>query len=111
MKELVSFSNAGGAVVVEVDEPQSQPGLVRAGRRPGEAFLNSSRSFAEVVGDVRPAVESLVQSIQSLDVKPDQVEVTFGLKLTFSAGAVIASTSGEGNFQIRLTWSRDEEAQ
>src|SRR4051794_33812786 len=107
MREFVRFADGQGAVVVEVEEPEITSGLVRVARRPGDAFVNSSRSFADVVSEVQPAVATLVRSIQQADAKPDTVEVTFGLKLTFSAGAVIASTSGEGNFQIRLTWSRD----
>ena len=110
MREFVRFEGGGSAVVVEVEEPDSSSGLVRVSRRPGESFVSTSRSFAEVVSGVRPAVEALVQSIQELDAAPETVEVTFGLKLTFSAGAVIASTSGEGNFQVRLTWSRDDSA-
>lgn len=106
MTDLVRFTtDFGEGVVVEVEESDHEAGLVRASRRPGEVVLESTKSFGEIASVIQPVANRLIQSIRAVDVKPEEVEITFGLKLTFSAGAVIASTSGEGNFQIRLKWS------
>ena len=55
---------------------------------------------------VRPVASTIVGELRSGDRSPDTITVEFGLKLTFSAGAVIASSSGEGTFQITLTWEK-----
>ena len=36
---------------------------------------------------------------------PDEIEVAFGVKLTTTAGAVIASAAAEANFDVTLRWT------
>ncbi|WP_304364726.1 CU044_2847 family protein, partial [Streptomyces viridosporus] len=37
--------------------------------------------------------------------KPDTVELEFGVKLTAEAGAIIAKGSAEGHLVVKLSWS------
>jgi hypothetical protein len=39
--------------------------------------------------------------------KPSEVSLTFGIKLTAEAGAVIARTAGQCNFAVTLRWQED----
>lgn len=108
MKRLIEFPlEGGGSVVVEVDEPEAEGGVVRAAR-PGEVSERAQLSFEEALGKLRPAAESIIARLRALSDPPDQVGVEFGLKLSAGAGAVIASAAAEANYRVTLTWKRPE---
>lgn len=46
-------------------------------------------------------------NFREMEVRPDEVQVEFGVKLSAQAGAVIAKTGVEGHLKIKLTWTRD----
>ncbi len=107
MKEYVSYEQTdGSAIVVEVDEGDHERGVSRAARRSDGLVVDSGKKFEEMIKAVRPVASTIVGELRSGDRSPDTITVQFGLKLTFSAGAVIASSSGEGTFQITLTWEK-----
>jgi hypothetical protein len=107
MKKLVQFQlDNGESILVEVDEPQSQ-GIVRAGRA-GELVEKIQYSFGEALDRIKPAAETIINKLRSLQTTPDQIEVEFGLKLSAEAGAFFASASTEANFVVKLSWSREQ---
>jgi hypothetical protein len=106
MKRLVEFPlQAGGTVVVEVDEPEPEGGTERAAR-PGEVVEKAFGTFEDALSTVRPTVEGLIAKLAALSDPPDQTEVEFGLKLTAKVGAVLASADAEANYKLKLTWKR-----
>ena len=44
---------------------------------------------------------------QFRDLGPDEVELKFGVKLDAQAGAVIARTGLQGQFEVKLKWVRE----
>jgi hypothetical protein len=102
---LVAFATQDGqTVVVEVDE-EVPSGPVRAAR-PGEVAELAAKTFEAALAPIRVAAEALVAQLRDLGERPDEVEAGFGVKLNAQAGAIIASTSGEANFTVTLTWKR-----
>ena len=55
------------------------------------------------LGGVRDAAQATLDTLSKLS--PETVEVEFGIKLAGEAGALIAKTSAEGHFTVRLSWS------
>ncbi|MET0625632.1 MAG: CU044_2847 family protein [Pyrinomonadaceae bacterium] len=106
MKQLVEFSlDDGTSVLVEVDEPETG-GVVRAGRA-GEIVEKVQYTFSEALDRVKPAAETIINKLRTLDVTPDEIQVEFGIKLSAEAGAFFASASTEANFAITLSWKRE----
>jgi hypothetical protein len=106
MKDYVSFQQPDGSrIVVEVDE--GEHGLSRAARRTDGIVAESGRRFDEMIDNVRPMASTVVEKLRAGDSSLSEVTLEFGLKLTFSAGAVIASSSGEGTFKVTMKWDRD----
>jgi hypothetical protein len=63
----------------------------------------------EFVGQVRKAVQPAVEAAQTVlekvkEIKPDEVEVKFGVKVTGEASWVVAKAATEASFEITLTW-------
>ena len=110
MRELMEFPLEGGGVIqAEVEVSDAQTGIARAGRSAEGVINSASKSFDKAVQAARPAAEAVMRSIQGMAIKPDEVAVEFGLKLSFQTGAIIAATAAEGNFRILVTWRRNDE--
>lgn len=106
MKRLVAFPlEAGGSVIVEVDEPESEGGVVRAAR-PGEIAETARQTFEAALDKIKPSATVIIAKLRSLSDPPDEMELAFGLKLSASAGAVVASASVEANYTVTLKWKR-----
>jgi len=103
MKHLVEFPlEEGGSIVVEVDEPETS-GTVRAAR--GDTLAKARETLEDALDKVLPAAKSIVEKLRRLDNKPNEIEVTFGIRLNTSVGAVIASATAEANFDVTLRWT------
>jgi hypothetical protein len=75
---------------------------------PGPGFQPAGAK--ELIGQVRQAVGPAVEAASAVldkvkEIKPDEVEVKFGVKVTGEASWVVARAATEGNFEITLTWS------
>jgi Trypsin-co-occurring domain 1 len=103
MKRLVEFPlEEGGSIIVQVEEPDS--GTVRAGRG-DQSIEKAKQTLEDALNKVLPATQSIVQKLQSM--RPHDIEVTFGISLSFSAGAFIASASTDTNFEVKVSWHHD----
>jgi len=102
MKHLVEFPlEDGGSIVVEVDEPESE-GTIRAGR--GDTIVKAKETLEEALNKVLPVTKSVVEKLRSIGNRPDEIEISFGVKLSTVAGAVIASAKAEANFDVTVRW-------
>jgi hypothetical protein len=65
----------------------------------------------EIAGRVREAVGPAVEAAKTVldklkETRPDQVVLTFGIKVSGGANWLVAKAAGEANFEISLTWLR-----
>ena len=93
----------GSSVLVEVDEDTYG---VEAVSRRSEGVLEAGPRLEAALGSVRDAAQAALDAMSRLS--PETVEVEFGIKLAGEAGALIAKTSAEGHFTVRLSWSPEK---
>ncbi|MFF1272872.1 CU044_2847 family protein [Streptomyces marokkonensis] len=102
MDGLMQFTTeSGSSVVVEGVEDESGARLVSRGGGPAQA----ARTFEGSLDGVRAAAESALRVFRDGALKPDAVELEFGVKLTAEAGAVIARGAAEGHLVVKLSWA------
>ncbi|MEE1756586.1 CU044_2847 family protein [Streptomyces sp. SP18CS02] len=103
MSTLMQYTTDSGAqVVVEMDG--RAPGAQPVGR--GENSLaRAGRTFDEALEGIHAAAESALRVFREGTLRPDGVELEFGVKLTAESGAVIAKAAAEGHLTVRLSWS------
>ncbi|WP_328503289.1 hypothetical protein OG828_33780 [Streptomyces sp. NBC_00457] len=102
MDGLMEFRTEGGAmVVVEGVEDESGARLVSRSDGPARA----ARTFEGALDGVRAAAESALRVFRDGSLRPESVELEFGVKLTAESGAVIAKGSAEGHLVVKLSWS------
>jgi Trypsin-co-occurring domain 1 len=98
----IAFPLEGGGVVFVETRDTDRGGLVT---RDG-LVTEASRSFQDAVGGLGTIADTLLQQLGSLARAPDDVELEFGVTLKLEAGVLIAKTAGEGNFKVKVKWSR-----
>jgi len=104
MKRLVEFPlEEGGSIVVQIDEPETG-GTIRAGR--DETIEKVKDTFEEALNRVLPAAKSVVEKLQRMESRPDEIEVNFGINLSAKAGAFIALASADANFGVTVRWTK-----
>ncbi|MDP9794210.1 hypothetical protein J2S43_002722 [Catenuloplanes nepalensis] len=101
MTQLLRFPTADGQVVVEVSE--TEPGVRPAGRTSG-TVTDVGRRFEDALAEVRDAAASALDVFRDGRLNPDEVTITFGVRLNAEAGAVIAKTTVEGHLTVQLRW-------
>lgn len=105
MKRLLEFPlEEGGSIFVEV-ESTSLDQLIPASL-PGDVAAKVALTLEAALDRVQPAAKAIVSKLRGLVDPPDEVSVEFGIKMSASAGAVIASADTEANFKVNLTWKR-----
>ncbi|MCB5182719.1 CU044_2847 family protein [Streptomyces antimicrobicus] len=94
MAEVVSYALDDGTVVRFEAEPT------------GNWHPVSSEDVAGRVRDAAgPAVEAARTVLHRIaELRPDQVEVKFGLKVNGTANWIVAKAATEANFEITLSW-------
>jgi hypothetical protein len=99
--EIVRFRvDDGSSVLVEVDDDAF--GVERVSRS-ADGIIEAGRRLTDALGSVRAAAQASVDVLRTLG--PDALELQFGVKLAGEAGAIIAKTSAEGHFSVKLSWS------
>ena len=88
-------SSSDAAVLVEVQDDRADNVPVARG-----VVERASRSFEEVIAQVRPAIDVVMTQLRQLAIKPEETSVEFGIKLTAGADAWIAKTAIEGNLKV-----------
>ncbi|MFF7328904.1 CU044_2847 family protein [Streptomyces sp. NPDC008150] len=103
MDDVVEFRTADGAVVMVQG---SGGGLPAPGFTAGDDVpTRAARTFEGALDGVRAAADSALRVFRDGSLKPDSVELEFGVTLSAEVGAVIAKGSGEGHLVVRLSWS------
>jgi hypothetical protein len=103
LPEFVRFPLAdGGSVLVEVEV---EPGFEHASA-PSGVLRKATTTFEHALNEVRAAAGTALAQFR--DLGPDEVELKFGVKLDAQAGAVIARTGLQGQFEVKLKWVRGE---
>jgi len=108
MKRLVEFPlEDGTSMLVEIEEPE-QGGVVKASRSDG-VIDKAHQTLEKSLEKVKPAAQVVIQKLRELHEAPDEIQVSFGLKLSAEAGAVLASGGIEANYTVTLKWVKEKE--
>ncbi|MGI5324855.1 CU044_2847 family protein [Actinomadura nitritigenes] len=104
MDELLRWQTDSGSIVVEGD--QEQIGYASVAKRPGDIAYEVSGKLEEALKAFRDSAASALTVFRDDVLRPDEVEVEFGLKLNAEVGAVLAKASAEGSLVVKLRWAR-----
>ncbi|MGW0991958.1 CU044_2847 family protein [Streptomyces sp. NPDC002523] len=110
MNKLMEFTTEDGAVVT-VEATDATGGTRLVSNAQGGPAAQVARTFEATLDGVRAATLSALRVFRDGTLRPDSVELEFGVKLTAEAGAIIAKGAGEGQLVVRLAWTSQRPAQ
>lgn len=91
----------GGVVSVEANEDRTGSRLVAR----GDGTVQAARTFEGALEGVRAAASSALRVFRDGSLRPDVVEIEFGVKLSAETGAIIAKGTAEGHLVVKMTWA------
>ena len=110
MRKLISFKLDNGEVIwIEVEEaegPSVALGESEASRI-GDLAIQATQTFQDVIDSIRPVAETIVEGLNKISDRPNEISVEFGLKLNGTLGTIIAASGVEANFKVALKWQRE----
>lgn len=105
MTHLVEFPlQDGGSIIVEVHDEGEERGTRRAARDTEGKPERAPQTFEQALSKIRPATESVINTLRGLVHKPDEIEMAFGFSLSAGAGVIIASASTSANYTVTVRW-------
>jgi len=87
---------------------QATRGIEKVAALPGDVVERSEKALASAMNSIHNMAHRVKTTIDSISDRPDTVEVTFGLKLTAGAGALIASAETEASINVKLGWKKTD---
>ncbi len=105
-KALAQFTLEDGTpFLVEIDEPNSNAIERVALTETTEMVYKAKKNLNEALDAIKPVASTVVSKLKDgLTTPADEVEVTFGLKLSAEAGVVFSSVGSEVTFEVTLKW-------
>lgn len=70
-----------------------------------EIFIKVEAEFEDVLDGIKPITDAIMDKFSNLSLKPNEIEVEFGVRFNSKANIVITSGEVAANFKIVLKWS------
>lgn len=111
-KDLARFNlEDGTAFLVEVDKPKVAASSIErvAAVNTERMVYEASQTLESAIDSITPVASTVIHRfINGMTTPANEIEVSFGLKLTAEAGAILGSVGGDVTFNIKLKWSKEE---
>ena len=94
---LIEFTKTsqGGTVPVSLFSPTKKPDLVK----------KSNEAIGKAMATIRNMASELNSTIQTIENRPNNVEMEFGIKFDIEVGAIVAKVTTEGSMKVKLVWN------
>lgn len=108
MKRMIEVPLEGDkSILMEVEFDESEQADMVPAARAGKIATRANQTFEEALEQIKPGAEVIVARLRNMSAKPDEISVTFGVKMSANAGAFIAASGVEANFSVMLKWNRE----
>jgi hypothetical protein len=100
-----------GSVQIEISEEMvvshAQGDVVKASPSLEDISRRAKSAFSKALEITQMMANEFGNKLKELAESPNEVELTFGLKVDASASTLIAKAGTEGQFQVTLKWKRN----
>ena len=105
--QTIPLKVSGVDLLVEVSSVAgSEPTSARLDRA-GQAVANAYERTQEAILAIASSTAATISEMGKKSVRPAQVQVKFGLKISTQGGVIVAGVCGEANFEVTLTYRSD----
>lgn len=98
-------------ILVELSQGRGVVDVARGNEK--DIAEKSAQAFNHAMATIYSVAKRTATTIRSLKIteQPDTVEMTFGLKLTSEANALIVNAGVESQIEVKLIWNNDKKKQ
>lgn len=75
-------------------------------KRKPELEQKSKEAMDRAMGTVRKMADRINSTMQTIQNKPDHIEMEFGIKLDAEFGAIVAKVTAEASMKIKMSWDQ-----
>jgi inner membrane protein involved in colicin E2 resistance len=119
MTGIIQYETKHGLVSIEVDEAvaeaaggrrqgdtglKAKGGYRTASATDGDIIAKAPGKFDEAMATLKAYAGNLADLIEEIEMTPEEVSFEVGLKMTGSAGFIIAKAGAETEMKVALTW-------
>ncbi|WP_306319066.1 MULTISPECIES: CU044_2847 family protein [unclassified Streptomyces] len=101
MSQAVRFELADGTTVLV--SPAPEDGVRKVGL--GTHVANAQNSLRTSLAPVTRAAAEVIAEFRAGALRPEEIEVTFGVTLDARLGAIISSAKASAHLDVRLRWN------
>lgn len=103
---IVEFPiDGGGAVLVQTTQGSGPAGVVTRGINVVPTVERAQQSFVKALDTIQAVSDSVLEQVNELRRRPDEIQVEFGLELSAQAGtALLAAAAGTAHLRVAITW-------
>ncbi len=102
-------TEAGGSIVLEVEELPTTGAMVKAATRPGEKIVEAKVALETALEEFKLPLKGILEKLRELaQPVPQQIEVEFGFTFSAEIGMVVAKGSTAANFKVKLAWKNEQ---
>ena len=112
---IVRFDAADGeTILVEIFDPDDADDIdeslipARSGatqKTPDSSSIIKRLAIQDITDGIKPLLQGISAAVREVDIRPDELELSFGIKLTASAGVVLTKLGSEATINLKMKWS------
>ncbi|MGW5422692.1 CU044_2847 family protein [Streptomyces sp. NPDC003943] len=104
MSETIREREQDGSIVIEFNQ---RSGVRQVALSAPETVARSAEAVSQAMTTIRSMAERVRGTVAQMAVRPESVQVEFGIKFDAEAGAVIAKTGVEAAVTVKLAWGAE----
>ena len=105
MSRLVEIPLQDGTTIV-AEGADTRFGEAVRSARPADSVTTAATTLEAAVDRIVPASQAIITRLRAGIDAPSEIVLEFGMQVRAEAGLIVARTSGEANFAVRVTWER-----
>ncbi|MFQ5577662.1 MAG: CU044_2847 family protein, partial [Anaerolineae bacterium] len=92
-----------GKILIEISDARGNVGFRKDPTKQEKKIVDNA--FNQALNTIRLAASSVLETLNTLEQKPDQVKIDFAIKVDAAAGAMLATgNSGDAQLRVSLGW-------
>jgi Trypsin-co-occurring domain 1 len=101
---IVEFASQDGPPLLVKVDTTTVDDVVTRGLDDSALIHKAERTFEAALQPIRAVAQAVMNEVEAVPHRPDEVTVSFGLDFTASTSAVLAAANASANVSVELSW-------
>jgi hypothetical protein len=108
MTQVLQYpSKSGSNILVDISVIKPKGDISEAALRE-DIFKFVEIKFEDVLDGIKPITNAIIGKFQELSLRPDELQVEFGIRFNASGNIIVTSGGFDANLKVALKWSMEQ---